>query len=85
MTHRVTNEGPVSEPDTDDREKTMLSVTDLSKRWGCSERHVRRMVDVGRCPGPEKFLSLLRWRRQVIENWEKNGCPHIRNIAKGGR
>lgn len=65
--------------------RTMLSVTDLAKRWGCSERHVRRMADAGRCPRPIKFGSLLKFPVAVIEQWESDGCPNIRNAGKGGK
>jgi len=65
--------------------KTMLSVTELAKRWGCSERHVRRMADAGRCPRPIKFGSLLKWPIALIEQWESDGCPHVRNATKGGK
>lgn len=67
---------------TDGNGRTMLSVTDLAKRWGCSERHVRRMADSGRCPRPIKFGSLLKWPLKGIEKWENDGCP---NASKGGR
>lgn len=63
--------------------RTMLSIADLAKRWDCSERHVRRMADAGRCPRPIKLGTLLKWPTAVIEEWESNGCPHIRNAAKG--
>lgn len=66
-------------------ERTMLSITDLAKRWGCSERHVRRMADAGRCPRPVKLLSLLKWPEHIIDQWEKDGCPNVRNVSKGGR
>ncbi len=70
---------------TDGRGRTMLSVADLAKRWGCSERHVRRMADAGRCPRPIKFGSLLKWPVAGIEQWESDGCPNVRNVSKGGR
>ena len=63
--------------------RTMLSVRDLAKRWGCSDRHVRRMADAGRCPRPIKFGSLLKWPVALIEQWESDGCPHDRNLSKG--
>lgn len=63
---------------TDGHRRTMLSVSDLAKRWGCSERHVRRMADSGRCPRPIKFGSLLRWPIGPIEQWESDGCPSCR-------
>lgn len=70
---------------TDGHRRTMLSVSDLSERWGCSERHVRRMADAGRCPRPIKFGSLLKWPVALIEKWENDGCPNVRNTAKGGK
>ena len=65
--------------------RTKLSVSDLAKRWGCSERHVRRMADSGRCPRPIKFGSLSKWPVAGIEQWEKDGCSNVRNVAKGGK
>jgi len=70
---------------TDGNGRTMLSVTDLAKRWGCSERHIRRMADAGRCPRPIKLGSLLKWPLPGIEQWEKDGCPNVRNVSKGSR
>jgi predicted DNA-binding transcriptional regulator AlpA len=70
---------------TDGNGCTMLSVKDLAKRWGCSERHVRRMADAGRCPRPIRFGSLLKWPVAFIEQWESTGCPNLRNASKGGR
>lgn len=66
----------------DGQERTMLSVKELAKRWDCSERHVRRMADAGRCPRPVKFGSLIRFPLVVIEQWESDGCPNVRNGSK---
>ncbi len=66
---------------TDGHRRTMLSTQDLAKRWGCSERHVRRMADAGRCPRPIKLGSLLKWPVTVIEQWEQDGAP----VCKGRR
>lgn len=70
---------------TDGRKRAMLNVVDLGTRWGCSPRHVRRMADSGRIPRPIKLGNLIRWPVAVIEQWETDGCPNVRNIARGGR
>tara|TARA_R110002049_G_scaffold4601_5_gene32149 strand:- start:216455 stop:216706 length:252 start_codon:yes stop_codon:yes gene_type:complete len=72
---------------TDGNGRAMLDVPALAERWGVSEKSVRRMADGGRIPRPVRLLSLLRWPVAVIEQWERNGCPHVRNANKqrGGR
>lgn len=69
---------------TDGHGRSMLGVTDLAERWGCSTRHVRRLADSGRIPRPIKLGSLLRWSANQIESWEADGCPNVRKAAKGG-
>jgi excisionase family DNA binding protein len=64
----------------------MLSVDDIAKIYlGCSTRHVYRLADSGRMPRPIKLGSLVRWPRVVIEQWINDGCPHVRNAARGCR
>lgn len=70
----------------DGRGRAMLSVDDIANDYlGCSSRHVRRLADAGRMPRPIKLGSLVRWPRSVIEQWIADGCPNVRNLAKGGR
>ena len=70
----------------DGRGRAMLSVDDIANDYlGCSARHVRRLADAGRMPRPIKLGSLVRWPRSVIEQWIADGCPNVRNAAKGGR
>ena len=71
---------------TDGRGRAMLSVDDVAELYlNCSARHVRRLADAGRMPRPIKLGSLVRWPRLVIEQWIADGCPNVRNIAKGGK
>ncbi|QDT10197.1 hypothetical protein K239x_21520 [Planctomycetes bacterium K23_9] len=70
---------------TDGNGRAMLDVPLLAKRWGVSEKSVRRMADAGRIPRPVKLLSMLRWPISQIEAWENSGCPNVRNAAKRGR
>jgi excisionase family DNA binding protein len=54
--------------------RTLLDVHNVAELLGCSSRHVRRLVDVGRMPRPLKLGALVRWNRQVIEDWINDGC-----------
>ena len=56
-------------------ESILLDVTSVAELLGCSTRHVRRLADAGKMPRPVKLGALVRWNRQVIEDWIKEGCP----------
>jgi len=56
-------------------ELTLLDIHSVAKLLGCSPRHVRRLADAGKMSRPVKLGALVRWNRQVIENWIKEGCP----------
>jgi predicted DNA-binding transcriptional regulator AlpA len=43
-----------------------------------SSRHVRRLVDAGRCPQPVRLGGCVRWPRHVVEAWVADGCPNCR-------
>jgi excisionase family DNA binding protein len=82
MPHQTANADAI----TDGRGRAMLSVDDIATIYlGCSTRHVYRLADSGRMPRPIKLGSLVRWPRAVIEQWIADGCPNVRNVAKGGR
>lgn len=67
---------------TDGKRRAMMSVDDVADELGCSPRHVRRMIDAGRCPKPVRLGSLIRFPRQVIDDWIGAGCPNVRNASK---
>lgn len=69
----------------DGRRRAMMSVDDVAIEIGCCSRSVRRWADSGRMPRPVKLGSLVRWPRQVIEDWIADGCPNVRNASKRGR
>ena len=82
MPQQTANAGAI----VDGRGRAMLSVDDIAKDYlGCSSRHVRRLADSSRMPRPIKLGSLARWPRSVIEKWIADGCPNVRNAAKGGK
>lgn len=53
----------------------MLTVHDVARVLNCSARTVYRLADSGRMPRPVKLSALVRWPRQVIEQWIASGCP----------
>ena len=45
-------------------------VRDLARRYGLSEKTIRRMMDRGELPPARRFGRLFRWDPAVIEAWE---------------
>ena len=44
----------------------LLDVQTVAGMLGCSPRHVYRLSDAGRMPGPVKLGSLVRWSAIAI-------------------
>jgi excisionase family DNA binding protein len=53
----------------------MLSAADVAKLLQCSDKHIQNLRSKGRIPAPIKLGTLVRWPRQVIEEWIGAGCP----------
>jgi len=58
----------------------MLTVDQVAGVLGCSPRTVRRLTDSGRMPRPIRLGALLRWPRQTIESWIRQGCPRAKDM-----
>jgi excisionase family DNA binding protein len=56
----------------------MLDVEHVAELLGVSTRHVRRLVDAGKCPQPVRLGRACRWPRRVVETWIADGCPNCR-------
>ena len=56
----------------------MLSVADVAATLSCSSKTVYRLNDRGALPRPVRIGGLLRWQRQLIEEWIDKGCPQSR-------
>jgi excisionase family DNA binding protein len=63
----------------------LLDVQAVAEMLGCSQRHVYRLSDAGRMPGPVKLGSLVRWSAAAIREWIDQGCPSIRQVKGAGR
>ena len=60
--------GPGAQP-------AMLTVHDVARMLNCSARTVYRLTDSGKMPRPVKLNALVRWPRDVVEQWIAAGCP----------
>jgi excisionase family DNA binding protein len=56
----------------------MLDVEQVAELLGVSTRHVRRLVDAGKCPAPVRLGRACRWPRPTVETWIADGCPNCR-------
>lgn len=56
----------------------LLDVDALASLLGVSTRHVRRLVDAGKCPQPVRLGGCVRWSRAAVDAWIAAGCPTCR-------
>lgn len=56
----------------------MLDVQGFAGLLDVSPRHVRRLVDAGKCPQPVRLGGCVRWPRHVVDTWIAEGCPNCR-------
>jgi excisionase family DNA binding protein len=63
----------------------MLDADAFAELLGVSTRHVRRLVDAGKCPQPVRLGRSCRWPRQAVEAWIGDGCPNCRKRVGGAK
>ncbi len=68
---------------TIDHEAVLLELSVVAHLLTCSRRHVRRLWESGRMPGPIRLGRMLRWDRRTIAEWVAAGCPRCQK--RGGR
>lgn len=55
----------------------LVTASDIATDYmQCCTASVRRMAADGRLPKAIRVGRLSRWRREEIEQWIKDGCPH---------
>ena len=57
-------------------ENGTYDVPDLAALMKCSQRHVRRMVDAREIPGVIRFGRLVRFSKQIVDQWLANGATN---------
>ncbi len=55
-----------------------MNVDTVAAQLGISTRSVYRLHDVGHMPAAIKLGALVRWSREAIVQWVKDGCPKRR-------
>lgn len=60
----------------------LLDVKTVASILSCSPRHVYRLSDSGRMPGPVKLGALVRWNQAALDEWIAAGCPSCRQNAE---
>lgn len=63
----------------------MLDIVAFAETLGVSTRHVRRLVDAGKCPQPVRLGRVCRWPRPAVDSWIADGCPNCRRRQGGAR
>ncbi len=53
----------------------MLTVDGVATLLACSPRTVYRLADEGRIPRPVRIGGMIRWSRELFEQWIADGCP----------
>jgi predicted DNA-binding transcriptional regulator AlpA len=61
-----------------DASAKLLDVQAVAEMLDCSPRHVYRLSNAGRMPGPIKLGSLVRWSANAICEWIGQGCRPVR-------
>ena len=67
-----------SEKAAGEQQAALLDVNDVACTLNCSPRSVYRLSDAGRMPQPVKLGALVRWSRDAVERWIREGCPNCR-------
>ncbi len=63
--------------DAPNNSRTLLDAESVAALFGCSVRHIHRLVARGGMPQPVRLGALIRWNRQALESWIDEGCPQI--------
>ena len=66
---------------TNGRPRQLLDAQEVAALLGFSARHVRRLASEGRIPSYQRFGSLIRWPRLVIDAWLEAGCSRPEDTA----
>ena len=80
----ATDEHPIGRDARPAVSAVMLTIDDVATLLQCSSRQVYRLSNSERMPRPVRLGSLVRWNRQVLEEWISLGCPGQRDLDREG-
>lgn len=81
MTRTVSHGSKRAAADRAKPSPVMLDVDSFAELLGVSTRHIRRLVDAGKCPQPVRLGRVCRWPRPTVESWIADGCPKCRRAG----
>jgi excisionase family DNA binding protein len=55
----------------------LLDVKAVAALLNCSQRTVYRLADTGRMPPALHLGALVRWPKEALTQWIKDGCPAV--------
>ncbi len=70
-------------PPADASAPALLDVQAVAKLLNVSSRHVYRLSDSGKMPGPIRLGAAVRWDRQALLAWLAGGCKPCRTAGRG--
>jgi len=54
-----------------------VSAKELAELLGVSQRHVWRLLAMGRLPKPFRLGRAVRWNYALCKSWADAGCPPV--------
>ena len=55
--------------------RLLVTANEIAEMVGVSSRTIWRWDSSGKVPKPIRIGKAVRWRRQDIDEWVKDGCP----------
>lgn len=55
-------------------EPLLLTVEEVAASFKLSKRTVWRLLSAGKLPEPLRIGSIVRWKKEEIEEWVRDGC-----------
>ena len=62
---------------TNNEEMALMDARDVSRRLSVSTRTVWRLLSADQLPKPVRIGRSVRWRREIVEEWIRKGCPDL--------
>lgn len=58
-------------------ESLLISAEKVAELLGISKRTLWRLLSAGRLPEPIRLGSVVRWKRDELQEWIEEGCPPL--------
>ena len=58
-------------------ERLLIPAEKVAELLGISKRTLWRLLSAGRLPEPIRLGSVVRWKRDELQEWIEEGCPPL--------